>query len=43
VIIDIMTMPGTMTVYKEDDATAAWTAAITADAAANPIIAVDPA
>jgi hypothetical protein len=34
---------GTMTVYKEDDATAAWTAAITADAAANPIIAVDPA
>jgi hypothetical protein len=34
---------GTLTVYKEDDTTTAWTAAITSDAAANPIIAIDPA
>lgn len=34
---------GTLTVTKEDDTTTAWTAALTTDAAANPIIAVDPA
>lgn len=34
---------GTMTVTKEDDSTTAWTAAVTTDAAANPITVVDPA
>lgn len=34
---------GTLTVTKEDDSTSAWTAAVTADAAANPITASDPA
>lgn len=34
---------GTQTVYKEDDATTSWTAALTTDAAADPIIAIDPA
>ena len=34
---------GTITVMKEDDATTAWTAASTADAAANPIVSIDPA
>jgi hypothetical protein len=34
---------GTLTVYAEDDATPAWTAAIDSDAAANPIIGSDPA
>jgi len=34
---------GTLTVYKEDDATSAWTAAVTTDNAAQPIIAIDPA
>jgi hypothetical protein len=34
---------GTLTVTKEDDATAAWTSALTTDAAANPITASDPA
>lgn len=33
----------TMTVNKEDDATASWTAQVTTDAAANPITAIDPA
>ncbi len=33
---------GVMTVYKEDDATSAWTAALTTDAAALPITVVDP-
>lgn len=33
---------GMLTVTKEDDATAAWTAAITTDATAEPIIGVDP-
>lgn len=33
----------TLTVTKEDDATASWTAAVTTDAAAVPITAVDPA
>lgn len=32
----------TITVYKEDDTTVAWTGTITSDAAANPITAVDP-
>lgn len=34
---------GTMTVTKEDDTTTAWTAALTTDAAAQPITTVDPA
>jgi len=33
---------GTMTVTKEDDATSAWTAAITTDGAALPVIGIDP-
>lgn len=33
---------GTMTVYEEDDTTAAWTAAITTDAAADPVTQIDP-
>lgn len=34
---------GTLTVYKEDDTTASWTATVTGDAAADPIIGSDPA
>jgi hypothetical protein len=34
---------GTMTVCKEDDSTSSWTAALTTDAAADPITAIDPA
>lgn len=34
---------GTLTVNKEDDATASWTAAITSTAGAAPITAIDPA
>jgi hypothetical protein len=34
---------GTLTVYKEDDATASWTATVGTDAAANPIVSNDPA
>lgn len=34
---------GTMTVYEEDDATEAWTAALTTDASAEAITVVDPA
>lgn len=34
---------GTLTVYKEDDATPSWTAAISATAGADPITGVDPA
>lgn len=34
---------GTLTVTKEDDAATAWTAAVTTDAAASPITAIDPA
>jgi len=34
---------GTLTVTKEDDATSAWTAAISTDAAAVPIVGSDPA
>ena len=33
---------GTMTVYSTDDLTPLWTAAVTSDAAADPITAVDP-
>ncbi|MFA5123805.1 hypothetical protein, partial [Zavarzinia sp.] len=33
----------TMTVYEEDDATSAWTAAVATDAGADPITSVDPA
>lgn len=32
----------TMTVYKEDDSTSAWTSTLTTDGAANPITASDP-
>lgn len=31
-----------MTITKEDDATTAWTAELTSDAAAEPIIGVNP-
>jgi hypothetical protein len=34
---------GTATVYEEDDTTASWTAAITTDDTAEPIVEVDPA
>lgn len=34
---------GTLTVYKENDSDAAWTAAVTSTPGANPITAVDPA
>lgn len=34
---------GTATIFKEDDSTSSWTAAVTTDASANPITAVDPA
>jgi hypothetical protein len=34
---------GTLTIYKEDDATSSWTAAVTGDATANPIVTSDPA
>lgn len=34
---------GTLTVTEEDDVTAAWTATVTTDAAADPVTAVDPA
>lgn len=34
---------GTYTVYKEDDVTASWTGAPTTDAAAVPVVGVDPA
>lgn len=34
---------GTLTVYQEDDTTAAWTATVTGDAAANPIVESNPA
>jgi hypothetical protein len=33
----------TLTVTKEDDATSAWTAALTTDGSATPIVGVDPA
>lgn len=34
---------GTLTVYKEDDATSSWTAAVTGTAGADPVTDVDPA
>jgi hypothetical protein len=34
---------GTMTVTKEDDTASAWTAAVTTNAAADPITSIDPA
>lgn len=34
---------GTATIFKEDDTASSWTAAVTTDASANPITAVDPA
>lgn len=39
----ISTSSGTLTVTKEDDSTTAWTASLTTDGAAEPIIGVDPA
>lgn len=37
------TTGGTLTVTKEDDSTTSWTGALTTDAAADPVTAVDPA
>lgn len=34
---------GTITITKEDDTTASWTAVVTTDASASPIVAIDPA
>jgi hypothetical protein len=34
---------GTLTVYKENDSVASWDAALTTDAAAVPVVTVDPA
>lgn len=34
---------GTLTVYKEDDSATSWTGAVTTDAAALPIVGIDPA
>lgn len=34
---------GTLTVFKEDDTTSAWTAAVATDATADPIVSNDPA
>jgi hypothetical protein len=34
---------GTLTVYKEDDSTSSWTASVSSDAAAEPVIGSDPA
>jgi hypothetical protein len=34
---------GTLTVTKEDDSTAAWTAAVATDAGAEPVVEIDPA
>jgi hypothetical protein len=34
---------GTLTVYKEDDSTSSWSASVSSDAAAEPVIGTDPA
>jgi len=34
---------GTLTVYKEDDTTSAWTSSLTTNAAADPVVTSDPA
>lgn len=34
---------GTLTVYKEDDSTSAWTSALTTNASADPVVTSDPA
>lgn len=34
---------GSLTVYKEDDSTSAWTATVSSDASAEPITGIDPA
>lgn len=39
----VAAVAGTLTIYKEDDSTASFTAALTSDAAAVPITAIDPA
>lgn len=39
----VAALAGTLTIYKEDDSTASFTAALTSDAAAVPITAIDPA
>jgi hypothetical protein len=41
--VDLASTPGTMKVKKEDDSTDAWTGAVGTDAAALPIVSVDPA
>ena len=38
----VSTTGGVLTVYKEDDTTASWTAATTTDAAADPVTQVNP-
>jgi hypothetical protein len=40
--VDLVVSPGNAVVYKENDTTTAWTAAITTNAAADPIVTVDP-
>jgi hypothetical protein len=42
-MVDSVTTPGTMDVKKEDDSTSSWTAALTTDGAAAPIVKIDPA
>lgn len=39
----VVAASGTLTVYKEDDSTSAWTAALTGTAGADPITTIDPA
>lgn len=39
----VTTAGGTLTVYKEDDSTSAWTGTLTTDGSATPITGVDPA
>jgi hypothetical protein len=42
-MVDLQTTPGTMDVKKEDDSTSSWTAVLTTDAAAEPIVKTNPA
>ncbi len=39
----VTVLAGTVTVYEEDDTTAAWSGAVSTDPAAQPIVTVDPA
>lgn len=40
--VDLASTPGSMTVYKEDDTTPAWTAVLTTNGSAQLIVTVDP-